>query len=175
MPYHYLLLHPNIPKPLHGMPPRELLSHSWWNQTKAIAKAKFNACWSCGVSPSKAKFRKWLEAHECYSIDFNMGQVAYTGTAALCHGCHQFIHDGRLLILLEKGEIKEGYYLSVLAHGNSLLKDWLGIKTPFIKRPFQANEPFCYHPEWSTVTKFKPLEWKFNANLPEAQWEDYQR
>ena len=173
MPYPYLLMHPNIPKPLHGMPPRTLKDRKWWEKTKATAKAKFNACWSCGVSPNQAKFRKWLEAHECFSIDFNTGATEYTGTAALCHYCHQFIHDGRLFILLQKGEISEQYYLSILAHGNSLLKDWLGLKTPFVKRPFQPNEPFCFHPNWLTVPKSKPLEWKFNPSLPEAKWEDY--
>ena len=91
----------------------------------------------------------------------------------MCHYCHQFIHDGRLFILLQKGEISEQYYLSILAHGNSLLKDWLGLKTPFVKRPFQQNEPFCFHPNWLTVPKLKPLEWKFNPSLPEAKWENY--
>ncbi|CCQ55391.1 MAG: hypothetical protein MK111_21910 [Crocosphaera sp.] len=33
-------MHPNIPKPLHGMPPRTLKDRKWWEKTKATAKAK---------------------------------------------------------------------------------------------------------------------------------------
>ena len=57
---------------------------------------------------SEAEFHNWLEVHETYDIDFKAGVAVYSGAVALCHACHQFIHSGRLLAVLEKGEISRG-------------------------------------------------------------------
>lgn len=175
MPFPYLLLHPNIPKPLHGLAPRTILGAKWWNKTKAQAKVKFDFhCWACGVHQQEAKSKQWLESHECYSINYNTGRSEYSGTVALCHFCHNFIHDGRLLILYQKNQISEGYYLRILAHGNNILRNWLGKDTSIIKHPFEPNEPFCEHEDWHKVPqKFNNLTWVINPRLPLADWNDY--
>ena len=98
----WLLFHPNIPKPLHGLAPRIILGETWWQTTKKEAKAKLNQhCWACGIHKSSSKYHQWLEAHECYSINYGLGRVEYVGTCALCHACHNYIHDGRMLMMVE--------------------------------------------------------------------------
>lgn len=132
----HLLIHPNIPKPLHGLAPRIILGDKWWNETKAKAKARMNNhCWACGVHKSQAKYHQWLEAHECYSIDYSLGKVEYVGTAALCHSCHNYIHDGRMLMLVRKGEMSKEKYEDIIKHGNIIISDWqsslVGHKKPY--------------------------------------------
>ncbi|MGB5770131.1 MAG: hypothetical protein WBM32_09705, partial [Crocosphaera sp.] len=60
--YPWLLFHPNIPKPLHGLAPRVIKGDKWFNQTKQETKAKLNQhCWACGVHKYDAKYHRWLE------------------------------------------------------------------------------------------------------------------
>lgn len=87
--YPWLLLHPNIPKPLHGLAPRVIKGEKWFNQTKREAKAKLNQhCWACGVHKYDAKYHHWhalregksqklkvknmvFNAHKSYNIGIN--------------------------------------------------------------------------------------------------------
>jgi len=41
--------------------------------------------------------------------------------------CHEYVHDGRLLHLLEKGQITRSHYTSVIQHGDQLLAE-VGLK-----------------------------------------------
>jgi hypothetical protein len=119
-----LLLHPNIPKPLHGVAPRTIKGDAWWNEQRQIAYSTNGyKCWACGVHKTEAKYHKWLEAHEIYEIDYAIGQVKFNGVCALCHSCHNFIHNGRLYSLLGKGEIDETKTFDVLTHGFEVLKN----------------------------------------------------
>lgn len=112
-----------IPKPLHGLAPRVILGQSWWNKTRKAAYASTNYhCLACGVHKSKAQSRQWLEGHELYDIDFVAGVSVYLRTVPLCHYCHNYIHEGRLEYLLERGKIHHAKYVAIIQHGDALLK-----------------------------------------------------
>lgn len=128
-----LLTHPNIPKPLHGINPRTIMGQSWWDKTRKEAYAKYNQhCWACGIHKSKAKYRRWLEAHEGYNIDYKTGTVTINEIVALCNACHNFIHSGRLYALTEKGETPINKSLSILKRGLDILE-------PLLLKPFAGT------------------------------------
>lgn len=116
-----ILCHPNIPKPLHGVAPREIKGTEWWDTTRKEAYRSTNYhCVACGVHKSEAKKHKWLEAHEFWKIDYNTGVCEITSIEPLCHYCHNFIHSGRLSMIIGKEksikEVKE-----ILEHGFIIL------------------------------------------------------
>lgn len=117
-----ILLCPNVPKPLHRMPPRVIYGDSWWNKTRQAAYRSTNFhCLACGVSKFEAHYHKWLEGHELYEIDYEAGLMTYIETVPLCHFCHNFIHDGRMLAQLRKKEIHHHKYAAILRHGDAVL------------------------------------------------------
>ena len=86
-----LLMHPQIPPPLHGLAPRVVMGRKWWDEQRRIAYAKHDdKCHCCGIHKSKAKYRKVLEAHEAYKIDWTAGRAELEEIVALCHSCHPF-------------------------------------------------------------------------------------
>lgn len=116
-----LLLMPNVPPPLHGIAPRVVMGDGWWDIQRKAAYAKANyKCDACGVPKEKAKFHKWLEAHEQYEIDFTKGRMTFLSLVALCHACHNYIHSGRLQLLLEQGEIDPTRVRAIMEHGDYL-------------------------------------------------------
>lgn len=119
-----LLLHPNIPKPLHTIAPRTVLGDQWWQaERKAAYRKSLYHCQACGVWKHQAKFHRWLEAHETYDIDYAKGRMTYVETVALCNACHNYIHSGRLEMLLNTGKITHQRYVAVIQHGDEVLKD----------------------------------------------------
>lgn len=117
-----VLLLPNIPKPMHGMPPRVILGDKWWRKTRKEAYASTNFhCIACEVHKSKAKARQWLEGHELFETDYKRGRLTYIETVPLCHYCHNYIHDGRLKALLDRGEVHHAKYAAILRHGDEVL------------------------------------------------------
>lgn len=119
-----LLLGPNVPSPLHGVAPRTILGPKWWNETRQAAYRSTNFhCLACGVHKCLAEYRKWLEGHEVYRINYRLGRATYIRTVPLCHLCHNYIHDGRLEALLQEGKINHGKYAAVLQHGDRVLAE----------------------------------------------------
>jgi hypothetical protein len=117
-----LLLHPNVPMPLHGLAPRVVFGAKWWNKERRKAYAATeDHCKACGVHKLKAKGRKWVEAHENYAIDYDKGMMTYCRSVALCHFCHSYIHDGRLRSLLAQGKLAHGVYVAIIQHGDDVL------------------------------------------------------
>lgn len=125
-----LLLHANIPKPLHGVNPRTIKGKEWWDKTRKEAYAKRGYhCFACGVHVCDAKYYRWLEAHEFYDIDYETGKVTLNEIVALCHSCHSYIHSGLLTIRMETGQITKKMYKEIMQHGQQVLKK-AGLKRP---------------------------------------------
>lgn len=118
-----ILLHPNIPKPLHGINPRTIKGKSWWDRVRKQAYAARDfTCWACGVHKTDAKFHRWLEGHEIYEFDYQRGRVTFKSLCALCHACHNYIHDGRMQMLVAMKRMTADKQASVLAHGEAVLR-----------------------------------------------------
>ena len=168
----WLLFHPNIPKPLHGLAPRIILGENWWQRTKKEAKAKLNQnCWACGIHKYKAKYHQWLEAHECYSINYGQGLVKYVGTCALCHACHNYIHDGRMLMLIEQGKFDYEKYEAIIEHGEVVLKQWFQSNNWQWQGYKEAYEPMTlYSNIYPNLPTFsQKIQW-IDGN---CEWKDY--
>ena len=117
-----ILLHPNIPKPLHGMNPRSILGQEWWDKQRRAAYAKEDFhCWACGVHKTDAKYHQWLEGHECYKFNYSAGTAVMIEIVALCHSCHNFIHRGKLAMDLRAGRISQEKHDEILEHGTQIL------------------------------------------------------
>jgi len=135
-----ILLHPIIPKPLHGLNPRFLRGQAWWDQQRFAAYARNNyCCWACGVDKAAAKYHQWLEGHECYVIDYAAGTAEMIVVAALCHACHAAIHSGKLEMDLEAGKITLDKHDQILAHKQRVLSDHADL--------LPATNPFILHPD----------------------------
>jgi hypothetical protein len=156
LPCPSILLHPTIPLPLHGLNPRTMKGKSWWDGVRQIAYATNDfRCWACNVHKSKAKYHRWLEAHEAYKIDYLKGRMELDLIVALCHSCHNFIHKGRLSILQDSGKITEEKFLDIITHGVSVLEE-AGLS---LLRPFDELEHVSWE-DWRFVLdgeEFAPL------------------
>lgn len=180
-----ILLHPNIPKPLHGLNPRTLNGTNWWNRTRRqVYKSTEFHCLACGVHKQDAENRQWLEAHEIYEIDYKKGTAKFKEIVPLCHYCHNYIHDGRLTDLLERGEIHPQKFAAIIRHGDRVLAK-AGMKKPnkrerdeMILNMEIAGE-LAEWSKWRLIIgrkKYKPLyasmqEWQaayFNGTLPDG-------
>lgn len=151
-----VLLCPNVPKPMHGVAPRVILGQTWWDQTRdqAYRSTAFH-CIACGVYKGDALFRKWMEGHELYDIDYLLGRMTYLEAIPLCHACHNFIHDGRLQALLDKGEIHQAKYVQIIQHGNRVLR-MAGLRKP---EPYAG--PCADWADWRLVLEGKEYPPKF--------------
>ncbi len=119
-PYPKILTHPHIPKPMHGVNPRNIGGREWWYKVRHQVYAKYNyRCLACGVHKSEAKKNKWLEAHENWDIDYKNGVCIIDSIQPLCHYCHQFIHSGYLSI---RQDISIREKKEILQHGFDVLK-----------------------------------------------------
>ena len=118
-----ILCHPHIPKPLHGVNPREIKGQNWWDEARQKAyKSTDYHCVACGVAKSEAKKHKWLEAHEFWNIDYNTGICEVKSIEPLCHYCHNFIHSGRLSMIVGKEKSKQEV-IDILEHGFKVLAE----------------------------------------------------
>ena len=164
-----LLLHPNLPKPLHGLNPRTVMGQKWWNNERRRAYATNNYhCWACGTYRNfNLDLNKFcddsgesLDAHECYRIDYEKKEVELVEIVAICKNCHQYIHSGRTNSLYEKGVIDEKDCFIVFSHGDSILID-AGLI------PCNEVDTNTYQEEWN--------EWKLIIDGKEhySKFKDY--
>lgn len=119
-----ILLHPNIPKPLHGVNPRSIKGKEWWDieRQKAYASTDYH-CLACGVYKSEADYHQWLEAHELYDYDYKKGRLTFIELVPLCHCCHNYIHSGRMQALVDKGEMEFDKMVFIRKRGDKIVKD----------------------------------------------------
>lgn len=129
-----ILIHPNIPKPLHGISPRVVLGNTWWNRTRAEAYKKAGyCCEACNTPRDKAWPKAWLDGHEAY--DFSpTGVLTYRETVALCPACHMFIHSGLRAIQVKQGYVSSALNTRIENHGMSLLVTNSELLTGFLNR-----------------------------------------
>lgn len=114
-------MHPNIPKPLHGVSPRTIEGEEWWEKERRLTYARYDYhCIACGVVKHEARKHHWLEAHEYWQIDYNTGICRVDSIEPLCHYCHNFIHSGRLAMILGKEKTKVEV-VEILEHGFEIL------------------------------------------------------
>jgi hypothetical protein len=178
-----ILTHPNIPKPLHGVNPRTVMGQKWWDvkRKEAYASTAFR-CLACDIQKRRAKYHKWLEAHEYYDYDYLTGTLTLQRVIPLCHSCHNFIHSGRLYAMYEKGEVPFQKITDILEHGLGILSEnglkaffgtievaeLLGIKTdvePEIPEPCEVK----WH-EWKMVIEGKEY---FSNFKDEEEWANF--
>jgi len=150
-----VLLHPQIPKPMHGIAPRVVLGEEWWDQERRKAYASTNYhCVACGVHKTQALEHQWLEGHEYYTIDYAFGRMRYHFAVPLCHYCHNYIHQGRMEMLLEDKQMTQLKYDSIIHHGNKILR------AAKLKKPKPYNGPCAKWADWRLVVygvEYPPL------------------
>lgn len=117
-----LITMPNVPRPLHGLPPRKIMGQAKWDRMRK--QCYYNAhyqCEICGAEPPKGQ----LHAHELYTIDYKKGTSTFNRCIAICKQDHDFIHSGRLLTLYKQGNplYQKSYLLSVVEKGFKLIHD----------------------------------------------------
>jgi len=157
-----ILTHPNIPKPLHGLSPRALKGKAWWDRVRHAAYESTDyKCLACGIHKTEAKGPKWLEAHEYWDIDYQKGICKVEKIIPLCHYCHNFIHSGRLYMIVGIEKPKQEC-IEILEHGFKILKD---------------NKLKCFYntleiAEILGANTFKVKAAKIKVN-PEIKWGDW--
>lgn len=172
-----ILTHPNIPKPLHEVNPRNIMGQEKWNEVrqKVYAASDYH-CVACGVHKSLAKGYQWLEAHEYYKIDYEMGRVEIESLQPLCHYCHNFIHSGRLKMIMGK-EKSEDEVIAILTHGFGVLArnnlkcfpftlefaKSLGVDTKGVAPYTQTADSFAEWGDWRLVWEGKEYPPKYKT------------
>lgn len=155
-----VLLHQQLPKPMHGLCPRVVLGQAWWDAERFAAYASTDQhCLACGVARYGDERWPHLEAHESFKIDYPRGQMTYVRAIPLCRPCHAFIHAGRTEILFKQGKIAAKEYWAIMRHGRAVLKR-AGLK-PLL--PYDG--PIAAWSAWRMVVggvEYKPL------------WRDYE-
>lgn len=103
-----LLLHPPIPRALHGVNPRTIRGQEWWDKVRKETYAKNNfCCFACGTYQLNGEGP--LHAHECYEYDYEKFEARMVEVVALCSQCHDFVHwrrikgSRRLMEIVERG------------------------------------------------------------------------
>lgn len=116
-----ILTHPHIPKPLHGISPRTIMGEEAWNIARQEIYKKYDYhCAACGVAKAQAKGHQWLEAHEFWNINYRTGICIVNSIEPLCHYCHNFIHSGRLGMIMKKEKTMDEV-IDILEHGFRIL------------------------------------------------------
>ena len=116
-----LLMHGNIPRPLHGLNPRTIMGKAKWDELRQKVKVSQEfQCKACGVKSRDAWPSAWLEGHESYSIDYEAMEVKIDSIVSLCPACHKFIHSGFLSVT---DCVSNKTKAQIVQHGFDILKE----------------------------------------------------
>lgn len=120
-----LITMPNVPKPLHGIPPRVIMGQTTWDKVRK--RCYYDAgykCEICGVDFADIKPR--YAAHELYTYDYEEGVGRFERCIAICAKCHDAIHSGRLITMYKQGNplYPKAYVLGVVEHCFKLVHDY---------------------------------------------------
>ena len=167
---------PNVPKPMHGLAPREIMGRQWWDLKRKQVYASTNChCKACGAAGR-------MEAHEFWKINYNIGECIITEIVPLCYECHNFIHSGRLLKVAGT-QIPVQKCVEILERGFKILAEndldcfeaalmaakELGAKTYKVK-PYPLPDKELRWKDWYLVWNGKIYRSRFNDF---EQWQDY--
>lgn len=164
-----ILLHPNVPKPLHGLAPRTLIARAEWDRIRRETYARNNYhCFACGVYRAYDTDRKrfdneWdesLDCHEFYHIDYDKKTVELIEFVALCKNCHAYVHSGRMQSMYEKGQLDDEDCYIIVNHGDRI------ISRAGLEKKVQVDSK-DYNEEWK--------EWRllFNGKEHFSKFLDY--
>lgn len=168
----HILLHPNIPKPLHGLNPRTIMGQEWWDVTRQQVYASTGyTCLACGVEKKNAKFHQWLEAHEYYKFDYSIGLIEIEKIIPLCHSCHNYIHSGRLMKQLFKSEITEQKFWTIVKHGTDVLSNANLQNNPFMLSVLHSVSDAYNVPPWANELLSLPIS--FPEGGEDVPWEKW--
>lgn len=109
-----------LPKSLHGINPRTIMGQAKWNKLRQekLAEADHH-CMACGEFVPDNHL---LDCHEVYQIDMDKKEFKLVDIVCLCKKCHDYIHMGRLQMLMGQGLIAREYYNEVMMRGDELLE-----------------------------------------------------
>lgn len=97
-----LITMPNIPRALHGLPPRKIMGQAAWDKVRK--KCYYDAHYKCEICGADfAEIRPRYAAHELYSYDYKEGTGTFERCIAICAVCHDAIHSGRLITMFKNG------------------------------------------------------------------------
>lgn len=144
-----LITMPNVPKPLHGLPPRKIMGQAMWDRTRK--RCYFDAnykCEICGAEPAKGR----LAAHELYSYDYTNGTGTFNRCIAVCPLCHNAIHSGRLLTMYKNRNVlyPKSYVLKVVEHCFKLVSEYNA--THGNKKPLRVYNTFLNYLKVPTIS-----------------------
>lgn len=112
-----------LPKSIHNINPRTIMGTVAWNKIKKEKQKLANHhCMCCDEFVPHVP-GNYLQCHEVYDIDMGKRQFRLVDIVCICGKCHDFIHLGRLQMLLKEGKISREYYGEILERGNKLLKE----------------------------------------------------
>jgi len=158
----------HVPSVLGGVNPRIILGQDWWEKERQKAyKSTGNRCICCGVHKDHAKLHKWMEAHECWNINNVTGVCEVKKIVPVCHYCNNFIHSGRLeLILYKEKTIFE--VVDILNHGFRILASHgltCNPKTLELAHSLgNMVNTYCVRPHDATATKLPMNQYKLLLN-----------
>lgn len=168
-----ILSQPNIPVPLHGMAPRVVFGESWWNMKRQAAyQSNNNCCIACG-RPAMLTETHRLEAHEMWEFDYENGIGTVIDIVPLCHYCHNFIHSGRLSMILGEEKTFEEVQ-AILTHGFKIL-DYHNLKVfPFtFSLARQMDVDTLRVTPYELQLKMKMSDWEMHYNGKVYHPKDY--